>query len=296
MSEDEKQRAHEGATVDGLRDAETERASPRGTGSDVDDATEANFRRRTRRSFLVGGVSVLGALAGWQWLRTRPEEDGVPWPLRRGLGFNEKLSRAYFGNRPAATYDGTGRELPRVNGDIGLGEDFDSASWKLRVSSKTSGQSGRGEERELTLADIKRLPRVEYITYLKCIEGWSDMAHWAGARFSDFAATYAGATGIEQSPGVPQTQSDLPPYVSLSTPDDEYYVGLDTASAMHPQTLLVYEMGGQPLTPEHGAPLRLFTPVKYGVKNLKRIGRIHFTDERPRDYWAERGYDWYAGH
>ncbi|MGB8510166.1 MAG: hypothetical protein WCD76_17435, partial [Pyrinomonadaceae bacterium] len=67
MSEDEKQRVHEAATVDGPRDVETERASPRGTGSDVDDATEANFRRRTRRSFLVGGVSVLGALAGWQW-------------------------------------------------------------------------------------------------------------------------------------------------------------------------------------------------------------------------------------
>jgi DMSO/TMAO reductase YedYZ molybdopterin-dependent catalytic subunit len=75
-----------------------------------------------------------------------------------------------------------------------------------------------------------------------------------------------------------------------------YYVGLDMASALHPQTLLVYEMEGRPLTPEHGAPLRLFTPVKYGIKSLKRIGTIRFTDERPPDFWAERGYDWYAGH
>ena len=51
-----------------------------------------------------------------------------------------------------------------------------------------------------------------------------------------------------------------------------------------------------PLTPEHGAPLRLAIPLKYGIKNIKRIGTIRFTDARPADYWAERGYDWYAGH
>jgi DMSO/TMAO reductase YedYZ molybdopterin-dependent catalytic subunit len=55
-------------------------------------------------------------------------------------------------------------------------------------------------------------------------------------------------------------------------------------------------MNGKPLTAEHGAPLRLAIPVKYGIKNIKNIGKIKFTDERPRDYWAERGYDWYAGH
>ena len=44
-----------------------------------------------------------------------------------------------------------------------------------------------------------------------------------------------------------------------------------------------------------GAPLRLIIPVKYGIKNLKQIGAITFTDERPADFWAERGYDYYAG-
>ena len=81
----------------------------------------------------------------------------------------------------------------------------------------------------------------------------------------------------------------------MQTPDGEYYVGLDMASAMHSQTLLCSEMDGRPLEPEHGGPLRLVIPVKYGVKNLKRIGKIEFSDSRPKDYWAERGYDWYAG-
>lgn len=66
-------------------------------------------------------------------------------------------------------------------------------------------------------------------------------------------------------------------------------------SALHPQTLLAYEMNGKPLEAGHGAPLRLAIPVKYGIKNIKRIGSIEYTDERPKDYWAERGYDWYAG-
>jgi DMSO/TMAO reductase YedYZ molybdopterin-dependent catalytic subunit len=89
---------------------------------------------------------------------------------------------------------------------------------------------------------------------------------------------------------------DLLDYTALETPDREYYVGLDMASALHPQTLLCYEMDGRPLTLEHGAPLRLVIPVKYGIKNLKRIGTVRFTDARPADYWAEQGYDWYAGH
>jgi DMSO/TMAO reductase YedYZ molybdopterin-dependent catalytic subunit len=55
-------------------------------------------------------------------------------------------------------------------------------------------------------------------------------------------------------------------------------------------------MNGELLTMPHGAPLRLVSTVKYGIKQIKRIGRIEFTDERPPDFWAEQGYDWYSGH
>ena len=58
---------------------------------------------------------------------------------------------------------------------------------------------------------------------------------------------------------------------------------------------LAWEMNGKPLEPLHGAPLRLVIPVKYGIKNLKRVGRIFFSSRRPPDYWAEQGYDWFAG-
>jgi DMSO/TMAO reductase YedYZ molybdopterin-dependent catalytic subunit len=135
----------------------------------------------------------------------------------------------------------------------------------------------------LGLDDIRALPKTAVTAELKCIEGWTRIIQWGGARFRDLAARfYEGASNPDQ-------------YVALETPDGDYYVGLDMASAMHPQTLLCYEMNGKPLAPQHGAPLRLVVPVKYGIKNLKRIGRIDFSDSRPKDYWAERGYDWYAG-
>ena len=69
----------------------------------------------------------------------------------------------------------------------------------------------------------------------------------------------------------------------------------DRPSALHPQTLLCYEMNGSPLTEAHGAPLRLVSTVKYGYKCIKRISVVELTEQRPSDYWAKRGYDWYGG-
>jgi DMSO/TMAO reductase YedYZ molybdopterin-dependent catalytic subunit len=66
-------------------------------------------------------------------------------------------------------------------------------------------------------------------------------------------------------------------------------------AARHPQSTLVTEMSGQPLRPEHGAPLRLHMPIKYGYKQIKRIGLIAYTDVKPDDFWMKLGYDWYAG-
>ena len=104
---------------------------------------------------------------------------------------------------------------------------------------------------------------------------------YAGIRFSDFIKHFSLDKNYK--------------YVALETPDEEYYVSIDMASMLHPQTLLAYEMNGMPLAVKNGFPLRLIIPVKYGIKNLKRIGKIYFSDIRPRDYWTEQGYDWFSG-
>lgn len=253
---------------------------------------EEQISRLSRRSFLWAAAAGVAALGGWQWLISRRTDDGALWPLRRTLEVNEQLARDYFKpTRLAPTFQRSLAREPRPNGDYGLSEEFDPATWRLTVEGLASGIT-----LHLTLSDIKQLPHVEQVTEFKCIEGWSTIVHWGGARLADVAAKYPPATRSGEKPDVKSKPEDLMPYVYMETPDGGYYVGLDIESALHPQTLLCYEMNGEPLTLEHGAPLRLVIPVKYGVKNIKRIGTIRFTDHRPEDYWAQRGYDWYAGH
>ena len=76
---------------------------------------------------------------------------------------------------------------------------------------------------------------------------------------------------------------------------DPYFVSIDLATARHRQTLLATHFNGQPLTVDHGAPLRLLVPVKLGLKNAKAITRITYSAEEPSDYWAERKYSRYEG-
>jgi Oxidoreductase molybdopterin binding domain len=236
-------------------------------------ATSRDISRLTRRSFLIGGIASAAGFGAWMWIRNSFHEGGIPSPLRRAEEADDVFSHALFSDaRLARTFDAADIGEARANGDIGLGDDPEP-DWKLTIEGANP----------VSLDQIKALPKVEEITQFKCIEGWNFIMKWGGVKFSDFAAAHAPQGGIEK------------PWVALETPDGEYYVGLDRASAMHPQTLLAYEMNGQPLTNEHGAPLRLLIPVKYGVKNLKRIGKIAFTDVRPRDYWAENGYDYDSG-
>jgi len=147
----------------------------------------------------------------------------------------------------------------------------------------------------LTMADVKKLPRVEMVTEFKCIEGWNEIVHWGGARLRDFLAAFPPLNGSHNQFDSREQAGGIPKYVGFETPDGQYYVGIEREVALHPQTLLAYEMNGQPLTPDHGAPLRLVTPLKYGIKQLKQIGRMTYTDTQPHDYWHEQGYDYYAG-
>ena len=264
----------------------------------ADDGTshdlERRLRRMTRRGFALGGAAAVAGFAGWSWLVTRSEEDGLSWPFRRVLEFNERVARGLSrSSRLSPEFSRTAARMPRVNGSIGLESALDRSEWRLRVT----GPAGGAAPRSFKLDEIKALPRVEMTTELRLgVEGSS-----RGRALGNAPAgrPRLGRPGLATAagPGGPGDPADLLDYASARDATTAItFVGLDMASALHPQTLLCYEMDGQPLTPEHGAPLRLVIPVKYGIKNLKRIGTLRFTDERPADYWAQRGYDWYAGH
>jgi DMSO/TMAO reductase YedYZ molybdopterin-dependent catalytic subunit len=270
-----------------------------------DEEAERRIRRMSRRSFLSGAVVLAAAGSGWWWLKElKPaHEDDVAWPFRRALETNDKLAQAYFReSRPAPTFPRRAAREPRQNAAVASSEDFDPESWQLAVRGlKDMSAATKTDEDEtpavrLTIDVIKAFPKVDMTVQLKCIEGWADVVNWGGTRFRDFLLKYPPPTKSGQPIDLEHRLDDLPAYVALVTPTGEYYVGIDMASAVHSQTLLCYEMNGEPLPLEHGAPLRLTIPVKYGIKHIQRIGTITYTDTRPPDYWAERGYDYYAGH
>ncbi|TCJ12551.1 molybdopterin-binding oxidoreductase [Flaviaesturariibacter flavus] len=242
--------------------------------------THAQWRRRTLLSFaafllMLGGIWLL-----FRWIGRQPDRDGTPAPLRSALQTNEKIfSKFYDSGKLARSYPlSAALRNPRVNGRLGTRGPVDPANWHLSVV------RAPGDTLRLTLDDIKALPKKEIVFDFKCIEGWSQVTHWGGVSLKTFLEHY----GLKQKEKLR--------YVGLETPDGGYYVGIDMPSALHPQTLLCYEMNGAPLSSDHGAPLRLIIPVKYGIKHLKRIGTLFFSNTPPRDYWAERGYDYYSGH
>jgi len=240
------------------------------------DDVDRQLKNLTRRGFITMAAAAGAGYASWKFLRTRPHESGIEWPLRNALQTNEKLAEAYFSRqRLSPSFRPSDLTRARINGRLGLQAPVDLDAWRLNIEGASSAVA-------LTLDDIRALPRHEQITELRCIEGWSIIVKWTGARLADLIAKYP--------------PRERPQFVALETPDRGYYVGLDLDSALHPQTLLAYELNDAPLELLHGAPLRLAIPVKYGIKNIKRIGTIRYTNIRPADFWAERGYDWYAGH
>ncbi|MEP6674376.1 MAG: molybdopterin-dependent oxidoreductase [Ferruginibacter sp.] len=237
------------------------------------------IRRKSVIAFVCFAVFITAAILSWKWLQHQPADNGALKPLRGVMDANEKIFSSFLSDDHKAKTFAPFRAVPkvRVNGDAGMNANFDATNWKLQVIRKP------GDTLFISMDEIKALPKTDLVFDFKCIEGWSQITHWAGVKFSDFVAKY----GLEE-------QSKME-YVGMDTPDKEYYVGLDRKSMLHPQTILCYEMNGAPLPMDQGYPLRLIIPVKYGVKHLKRIGSIFFSNERPRDYWYERGYDYFCG-
>lgn len=259
------------------------------------DIPESTARRRMIKSFGWFALAAAIPVGVYEWITNSPKLYGARKPFRRVLDANAALAKTYFSNTHlVATFPvSEAAKQARINGFDGLRSPIPE-NWQLHVDHNIGEAHPTGEPLLLGIDAIKALPKHEIVYEFKCIEGWSQVQHWGGARLSDFMAAYKLGTRSGQAPD-PANTDDLYTYIGMETPDEGYYVGIDMASALHPQTLLAYELNGQPISAQHGAPLRLIIPVKYGVKNLKRIGRIFFSDERPRDFWSERGYDYYVG-
>lgn len=235
-----------------------------------DFSVKSEMNRRLFFSLLTGS-------AAYKYIIDNKNPDGTPSILRKSHELNENISR-YYANpkRTAPVFPESRIENIRANGDIGLTSEFNVNDWQLDVYGETG-------HKVFNINQIKSFKPIEMVTEFKCIEGWSNIVKWKGTSLFEFLMKH-------------QMISPKSKYIYMETPDKEYYVGLDIESAIHPQTLLAYELNNQPLTLEHGAPLRLSMPLKYGIKSIKRIGTIKVMNTKPKDYWAEQGYDWYSGH
>jgi len=151
----------------------------------------------------------------------------------------------------------------------------DPAGWSLAVSGLVR------QPQRLTLAMLQALPRVTYTVKHHCVEGWTAIATWTGVPLSAVIAM-----------AEPQPEAR---YLRFDSFDRGYFNGWDLKSAMHPQTILAYAWNDRPLATDHGAPLRLYSPIKLGYKLTKYLTGLTFTAERPGGYWEDRGYPWLGG-
>jgi DMSO/TMAO reductase YedYZ molybdopterin-dependent catalytic subunit len=134
---------------------------------------------------------------------------------------------------------------------------------------------------DLSMDDLRRMTRTDVRVRHHCVEGWSAVASWHGVRVADLARV-VGAS--------PEAK-----FVEFRSFDSEYYSSWDRESAEHPQSILAWGMNGEPLTPAHGAPLRLYGAVKLGYKSVKYLDEVSFLPAATGGYWEDLGYEWYAG-
>jgi DMSO/TMAO reductase YedYZ molybdopterin-dependent catalytic subunit len=199
--------------------------------------------------------------------------------LKAGLGFSDWVSRGLFRRgHLAPTFSDA--EITPFNkfpiNDYDVDDPgVDLEHWNLAVTGAVQKPG------DYALAQVQALPKITQNTRHVCVEGWDVIGNFGGARFSDFLNLIGADTSAR--------------FITVKCADD-YYESLDMATALHPQTLLCYEMYGRPLTAEHGAPVRLNIPTKIGYKQAKWLTEMSVTNVLQQvGYWEDQGYSEFYG-
>ncbi|MDX1615859.1 MAG: molybdopterin-dependent oxidoreductase [Candidatus Promineifilaceae bacterium] len=151
---------------------------------------------------------------------------------------------------------------------------LDRATWQLQIA----GLFDR--PRPLSLSDLMAYPAISQPITLACISNTigGDListANWIGVRLRDLILDL----GLQQSARALYLEAEDGFYETVTMPD-----------MMDPRTLMVYGMNGSTLPVEHGFPLRIYIPNRYGMKQPKWIVKMTATDDQGRGYWVDRGW------
>jgi len=251
-----------------------------------------------RRSFLSRAAATAGVLAtgGCDRLSQAPwiqevlaSTEGLTMRAQRALLSRTALAREYSEADISSQFRANGTSNPQEPAYQELAAS-NFIDWRLDVMGLVERPA------QLSLEDLRRLPSRTQITRHDCVEGWSCIGKWKGpplknvldqvglrpeARFIIFRCADALEASLDGS--------------------GQYYESIDLVDALHPQTILAYEMNGEPLPIAHGAPLRLRVERQLGYKMAKYVMQIEAVASFAEigggkgGYWEDRGYEWYAG-
>ena len=247
--------------------------------------------------------TVLGLLAaGSSWLLGGCDKLGETKSFQSVLGLGETINRTtqkLLGRRSMAQEFSQADVSPSFRGNGNTNPDDPSyqalakagfADWTLEVGGLV------GRPLKLTLAQLRAMPSRTQITRHDCVEGWSAIGKWTGV---PLAAVLALAEPEAEAHYVVFHCADAFP----GEADDRvpYYESIDLDDAYHVQTILAYQLNGQPLPITNGAPLRLRVERQLGYKHAKYIMNIEMVKtfqnigDGKGGYWEDQGYQWYAG-
>ncbi|MFN8574250.1 MAG: molybdopterin-dependent oxidoreductase [Gemmatimonadaceae bacterium] len=245
-----------------------------------------------RRALIATGVTAAVAAAGGA-LAALGRRFGLVPPDAGGLyGPGETLS--YAAHRVLARHS-MAREFSRAtisakpfaNAISPLSDEFKQheaanfANWRLDIQGLIERPAS------LSIADLRRREVRSQITEVSCEEGWSYVAEWTGTPL----ATVLNECGVRANAR----------YIVYFSSDPEWWESIDIDEALHPQTLLAWQMNGADLPVPFGGPLRLRVPRQLGYKSVKFVNRIVVTDSLAGfgtgngQSAVNDGYAWYAG-
>jgi DMSO/TMAO reductase YedYZ molybdopterin-dependent catalytic subunit len=232
-----------------------------------------------RRDFLIGGSALISAalLAGCDSSGPKSAQKLLRYAERKNLTVERKLFRHTSMDVVRKGAHEAGNKLPSyfVSPTVPVWDQSVRGKWALEVSGLV------GQPMRLTLEDLQRLPQVSNRINHYCVEGWTAVETWTGVPFSELARLVRAD---------PQAR-----FVDFQSFDDDYHESWDIESAMHKQTVVAYGLDGKLLEPAHGAPARVFSPIKLGYKNTKYLTKIAFMPRMNGGYWSDQGYEWYGG-
>ena len=255
--------------------------------------------RINRRKMLTGAAASLGALplAGCDLYSQNPtvlkildSAERITESAQRLFLSQQSLAPEYTEADISAHFRANGSTDPDDPTYQGLAQSG-FADWHLEVCGLFD------HPLQLSLRDLRAMPSRTQITRHDCVEGWSCIGKWKGVPLG---------TVLQHAGPKPNAK-----YIVFFCADsleesffgepDKYYERIDLSDAFHPQTILAYEMNDAPLPVPYGAPLRLRLERQLGYKMAKYIMRIEAVESFRQiaggrgSYWADRGYEWYAG-